>query len=103
MQLAHLATNGPSVRSEIDGWTFEDSSLLIEGKPIGLTPGPKHIPHYTNIMEMLADGWVLLGPPTKEAWKNDCNEEISQWAWWLTRDKSERPAYVFRNSGHDGY
>ena len=93
MQVASVSTNGATVRSEIDGWTFEDASLLVKrshpsspGKIfIGYTPGPKDIPHYTCVLEMLADGWELLGPPQREEWTGDDKQQHVQWGWWLQR------------------
>lgn len=91
-QVAGVSTRDASVRSEIDGWTFEDARLLVKrshpssaGKLcIGYTPAPKDIPFYTCILEMLADGWELLGPPQKERWTIDENS-YEQWSWWLQR------------------
>lgn len=92
MQIANVSTNGRTVRSEIDGWTFEDARLLVKrahasnpGKIfIGYTPSPKNIPHYTSILEMLADGWELLAPPAHETWENE-GKTHEQWNWWLQR------------------
>ena len=96
MQVATVSTSRPSLRSEIDGWGFEDSSLLVRREDpsnpgklfIGYTPSPKDIPHYVCILEMLADGWELLGPPEHEAWTNEDDAEKTaheQWSWWLHR------------------
>jgi len=92
MQIANVSTSAASVRSEIDGRSFEDATLLVKrpdpantGKIlISYTPGPKGIPYYTCILEMLADGWELLGPPQREEWEVD---EVlrTQWGWWLQR------------------
>jgi len=92
MQVASVSTNGPTVRSEIDGWTFEDASLLVRqshasdpGKIfIGYTPSPE-IPCYGTVLEMLADGWELLGPPQREDWTTDDGQKHEQWGWWLQR------------------
>jgi hypothetical protein len=92
MQVASVSSNGPTVRSEIEGWTFEDSALLVhrssptsDGKLfIGFTPSPKDIPLYTCVLEMLADGWELLGPPERETWEADGTQH-EQWGWWLQR------------------
>ena len=92
MQVASVSTNGPTVRSEIDGWTFEDANLLVKkahtsdpGKIfIGYTPSPKDIPLYTSVLEMLADGWELLAPPARETWEAD-GKQHKQWSWWLQR------------------
>jgi hypothetical protein len=92
MQVANVSTDRPTVRSEIDGWTFEDASLLVRrshhsnpGKIfIGYTPSPKDIPHYGCVLEMLADGWELLSPPERETWTAG-GVEREQWSWWLQR------------------
>ena len=92
MQVASVSTNGPTVRSEVDGWTFEDASLLVKRSDpsdphkifIGYTPSPKDIPLYTSVLEMLADGWELLGPPERETWEAD-GKQHEQWSWWLQR------------------
>jgi hypothetical protein len=96
MQVASVSTNERTLRSEIDGWTFEDSDLLVHRSGpgpshklfIGYTPSPKDIPLYTCILEMLADGWELLGPPQCETWEADGTQH-EQWGWWLQR-KSPR-------------
>jgi hypothetical protein len=112
MQVASVSTRDPTVRSEIDGWTFEDASLLarrsLDSNPhgkifIGYTPAPKDIPHYGCILEMLADGWELLGPPQREEFKQLApgwellgppqREEFKQhvqWSWWLKRKLQRR-------------
>ena len=93
IQIASVSTSAATVRSEIEGWTFEDASLLIHrsspsGKLlIGHTPSPKDIPFYTCVLEMLADSWELLGPPTRESWSNDEGQSFEQWGWWLQRKK----------------
>lgn len=104
MQVASVCTARLTLRSEIDGWSYEDSSLLVRRQApgadmwppyfIGYTPAPKEIPRYFCILEMLADGWVLLGPPTEEKYENkgESDDEVivtTQWAWWLTRDRAE--------------
>lgn len=97
MQVASVSTNGPTVRSEIDGWTFEDAGLLVKkahasnpGKIfIGYTPSPKDIPLYTSVLEMLADGWELLSPPDRETWEAD-GKQHEQWSWWLQRKPQRR-------------
>jgi hypothetical protein len=40
---------------------------------------------YSTVLEMLADGWKLLGPPTDEPWTNEYGTVIPQREWWLTR------------------
>ena len=97
MQVASVSTNGATVRSEIDGWSFEDASLLVRKSHssdphkifIGYTPAPKDIPRYTSVLEMLADGWELLGPPGRETWETD-GKQHEQWSWWLQRKPQRR-------------
>jgi hypothetical protein len=84
-QVAYISTKRPDLRSEITGWTYEDSDLLVwkarEGRFfIGFTPSPKDIPNYSCILQMLNGGWKLLGPPVKDEW--------NEWDWWLTREPS---------------
>ena len=103
IQIASVSTSAGTVRSEIDGWTFEDSSLLVkrahDSNPhklfIGYTPSPKNIPHYTTVLEMLADGWELLGPPQREDWTTTDEDDQppvkhEQWCWWLQRKRQTR-------------
>jgi hypothetical protein len=98
MQVASVSTSSATVRSEIDGWSFEDASLLVKrshtlsgGKIfIGFTPSPKDIPFYTCVLEMLADGWELLGAPQRETWTTDDGAQHEQWSWWLQRKLQTR-------------
>jgi hypothetical protein len=97
IQIASVSTASATVRSEIHGWTFEDASLLVRrsskssaGKIfIGYTPAPKDIPDYGCVLEMLADGWELLGAPQRETWTTDegtaDEKQHEQWGWWLHR------------------
>lgn len=88
-QIATVSTYGRSIRDEIDGWTIEDSSLLVRkedpSRPgrifVGYTGAPRGIPLYGTVFEMLADGWKLLGPPTEAT-----DESWTTWEWWLTRE-----------------
>lgn len=92
-QVASVSTNGPRLRSSIDGWSFEDSDLLVQRRHrehdphifIGYTPAPAGIPNYGTVLEMLADGWLMLGPPTDEHWTTEEGVKVEQWEWWLTR------------------
>lgn len=98
MQVASVSTTAATLRSEIDGWSFEDASLLVKrshasdpGKIfIGYTPSPKDIPYYTSVLEMLADGWELLGPPARETWETDDGKQHEQWSWWLQREPQRK-------------
>jgi hypothetical protein len=99
MQVASVSTSRPTVRSEIDSWTFEDASMLVRRSSpsnpdkifIGHTPSPKDIPYYGCVLEMLADGWELLSPPDREEWKTDDGTLHEQWSWWLQRKRKEAP------------
>lgn len=91
-QIASVCTPAATLRSTIDGWSFEDASLLVHRRfpenrklCIGLTPSPKDIPYYTCCLEMVADGWELLGPPQREEWTSDDGLKHEQWHWWLKR------------------
>ena len=102
MQVASVSTRASTLRSEIDGWTFEDASLYVHkfaDHPkrvfIGYTPSPKGIPLYSCVLEMLADGWELLGPPQREEWPaSDMpasdGQPIVLWSWWLQRKRQLR-------------
>ncbi|HEY6021478.1 MAG TPA: hypothetical protein VIY48_16720 [Candidatus Paceibacterota bacterium] len=87
MHIASVITRNEDLRSEIEGYTHEDSSLLVRrsykdepGIFIGYTPGA-NFGQYKCVLEMLADGWKLLGPPSKEAHFMGYG-----WCWWLTRE-----------------
>jgi hypothetical protein len=94
MQIASVSTDDGTLRSEIGGWSYEDSSLLVrKSRPsepykifIGYTPSPRanDIPRYTCVLEMLADGWELLGQPLREEYKVEDTEHV-QYVWWLQR------------------
>lgn len=75
-QVLILSTRGGDLRSCVDGWTCEDATLYVPGKPIGFTPSPR-CEGYDTALEALADGWDLLGPPRLE--------ENGLWEWWMIR------------------
>ncbi len=81
MKIASVLTKEPNLRSEIIGYTYEDSDLVVAGKAIGLTPAPyPKLPDYDCVLRMIAHGWKLLsGPTTIEA------NEGSFYDWWLTK------------------
>ena len=102
-QVASVSTREATLRSAIDGWTFEDARLLVKRAEasapnkifIGYTPSPKGIPLYSCVLEMLADGWELLGPPQREEWPaSDMpasdGQPIVLWSWWLQRKRQIR-------------
>jgi len=76
MKVLICDTKQSCLRSEIVGWTQEDSNLFVKGKPIGYTPSPKY-DHPKTILEALANGWKLLGAPVKET--------PNYWTWWLQK------------------
>jgi len=80
MKVLVVSTSSPVMRAEIWGWSIEDSDLYVRGKRIGNTPSPCcHLPN--TILEALADGWKLLGPPYL-----DLDPEVIDWTWWLTKE-----------------
>lgn len=93
MQIASVVTSDVTLRSEIVGWTYEDSKLFVKRcHPsidsarvfIGYTPEPHDIPAYSCILEMLANGWELLGPPQQ----NPGGPGETWGTWWLQRKSS---------------
>ena len=97
MKVLIVETESPRLRAEIYGWGHEDASLFVEGKPIGLTPGPHSCrglralsepdPFWNpeTVLEALYRGWKLLGPPQKEEWHDEDGKRES-WTWWLTKE-----------------
>lgn len=91
MQVASVTTERPNLRATLDGWSFEDSNLLVKRSLpsdarklfIGFTPAPRDIPDYSCILEMLAEGWELLGPPQQQF--DDDGAPTEEWMWWLQR------------------
>lgn len=76
-----VSSDGPTLRDEIFGWTTEDPSLYARGKMIGHTPSARESTPKT-IMEALANGWRLLGPPVM------VNDNTTRyWDWWLVKEK----------------
>lgn len=73
-----VTSRGSTLRSEIIGWTREDPSKFVPGKPIGYTPSANFRKHYDTVMEALAEGWRLLAPPTGVD---------EYFVWWLVRTK----------------
>lgn len=81
MKVLIIETEGGSLRSKAIGWGEEDSDMFAPGKPIGLTPGPIPRSCPETVLEALADGWRLLGPPTR--FESDTRDD---WKWWLTKE-----------------
>jgi hypothetical protein len=98
MKVLVVNTSSPSMRAEIWGWGGEDSDLYVPNKPIGMTPGPEsHLglrqldnpsPRWNpkTVLEALADGWKLLGPPQLENLRKAYEDTEESWAWWLVRE-----------------
>jgi hypothetical protein len=79
MEILTVTTQRPTLRSEIVGWTFEDISLHQAG-PIGMTPNGLGNNNYPGtVFEALAQGWRLLGPPTRMG-------HDDAWDWWLIKE-----------------
>jgi hypothetical protein len=78
MKVLILETEQPNLRSEVLGWGEENSGLFVRNRPIGLTPGPKITYSPKTVLEALADGWKLLGPPQVE-------NKRTLYTWWLTK------------------
>ncbi len=85
-----MGTTSPDLRSEVESWGSEDPRLYVHGKPIGLTPGTYKSPdcprHYKTVLEAMADGWKLLGPPSSAPIVNSDGETFPQYDWWLVKD-----------------
>ena len=77
MIIVAVSTKQDNLRAEIFGWTYEDSDLFIPGEPIGYTPGYRGRQSHKTVLEMIADGYKLLGPPQKIG---------AEWDWWLTKE-----------------
>jgi hypothetical protein len=75
---ATVATRLGGLRDELVSCTFEEPRLYVRDKPIGLTPPVNGVPKYGSVLEMLADGWKLLGPPVLRF--------ETQYEFWLTKE-----------------
>lgn len=71
-----METERCDLRSEVVGWTHEDSNLYVPGKMIGFTPAPIAYARYDTILEAQADGWKLIGPPVRS---------VDAYHWYLVR------------------
>ena len=77
MKVLIVSTSTSSLRSQIQGWSVEDSNLYVPNKPIGFTPGPDYNIVENSpktILESLSYGWKLLAPPKKDQVNNE-------WDW----------------------
>ena len=78
MKILIMDTISPTLRSNIVAWDIEDSGLYVSNEPIGLTPSPNANKYaYDTILEAIAEGWELMGPPVKIG-KN-------YYTWWLKK------------------
>lgn len=89
-----VTTKRPNLRSEICGWTVEDSDLFNSGKSIGFTGNPD-MPAYNinnlftypeTVLEAQYHGWKLLAPPTRNVFRNPDGKLIVTYEWWLVQD-----------------
>jgi hypothetical protein len=74
-----IVTESPSLRSKAVGWNCEDGSMVVAGKPIGLSPSPsgREYVGYDCPLRAIADGWWLMCAPLEES-KN-------MWNWWFEK------------------
>lgn len=79
MEILTVTTENPTLRSRIVGWTFEDTSLYRHDTARSPS-GAGHNDHPETVFEALANGWRLLGPPTRMG-----HDRI--WDWWLTKEE----------------
>jgi len=70
-----MDTEEVSLRCPVIGWSSEDPDIYVPNKPIGMTPSP-HIRTYETVLEAMADGWELLGPPVDDG---------TAVTWWLSK------------------
>lgn len=96
-------TYQPSLRSEIDGLSFEDGDTVSvawrerrgtgheykaqENVPVGLVGGSLTRKHYPTVLHALGDGWRLIGPPQRV--ENLAYREagtVVSWTWWLVKE-----------------
>lgn len=75
-----VSTDCPDLRSEIWGWTHEDSNMYVPDKMIGYSPSPS--PHISagTVLEAQFNGWKLLGPPCRVV-----SDDAVWYEWWLVR------------------
>jgi len=87
MIVVSVSTETGGLRSEIYGWSVEDTDLYVPGQMIGFTPSDHRTPRYGTVFEYLANGFRLLGPPQRLGPK--------EWDWWLVNESRD---YVTRGS-----
>jgi len=67
-----------TLTDEVDGTAL---ASFVHGR----TGDSWRLPFYGTILEMLADGWAMLGPPIDESWTNEDGKRFTQYGRWLTR------------------
>jgi hypothetical protein len=77
-----MMTIGCCVRSAADGWSADDSSLVVMNKSIGMTPSLQEFYCFDCPLKAMAAGWKLLGPPTID---NVYGDDVC-YRWWFTKD-----------------
>lgn len=93
-----VSTGRCSMRSDIEGWTFEDGGAVHEAfcqrigteneydhlvdVPVGLiNGGRRNFPYYPTVLHAIGDGWKLLAPPQRYL------ENLNyMYEWWLVKD-----------------
>jgi len=92
-KLLNCITHESTVRSTIQGWTFEDSDEVNEASaaryyqepntiPVGfIRSGLERYPCYPTVLHAMGDGWKLLAPPTESK-----VDDLPIFDWWLVRD-----------------
>ena len=85
-QVLYLTTERPSLRADVVAWGWEDPRCVVPHKAIGFSPSwrkTERLPHYTEPLRALADGWCLL----TDAVRGD-SETFEEWHWTLVREVS---------------
>lgn len=95
-----VTTERSSMRSDIQGWTFENGNDVIEAftKRIGTEFEYEHINEipvgmiggtykayaicYKTVLHAIGDGWKLLAPPQEYKESN----LQTMYEWWLVKD-----------------
>ena len=78
-----MMTRDADPRSEADGWSANDSSLVIYGKPIGLTPELKEFYCFDCPLRAMSYDWKLLAPPIPVP---DFVNGETWFQWWFIKD-----------------
>jgi hypothetical protein len=98
-------TDDTSMRSPIQGWTFECPSEVNEtfrlskrdgtdylspsDIPVGMIPsGNRYNTLYATVLHALGDGWRLLAPPKEYTETNSEGYPYTVVEWWLVREEA---------------